>query len=74
MASQNGHVATCALLIERGATVDYQNKVKLLPGLIIMYTRPVHVHIIPVCKYVVTCCCMAIRADFTHACSDTRTC
>ena len=29
-ASYHGHVATCRLLIERGATVDYQNKVRLL--------------------------------------------
>ena len=29
-ASYCGHVATCRLLIERGATVDYQNKVRLL--------------------------------------------
>ena len=30
MASQEGHVDTCAVLIERGATVDYQNKVRLM--------------------------------------------
>ena len=30
MASKEGHVDTCAVLIERGATVDYQNKVRLM--------------------------------------------
>ena len=30
IASCYGHVATCRLLIEHGATVDYQNKVRLL--------------------------------------------
>ena len=36
-ASGYGHVALCKLLIERGATVDNQRKVRLLYG---------HVHII----------------------------
>ena len=30
VACGEGHVATAALLIEKGATVDYQNKVRLL--------------------------------------------
>ena len=30
IASQEGHVATCALLIERGAIVDLQSKVRLV--------------------------------------------
>ena len=29
IASQKGHVTTCALLVKRGATVDYQDKVRL---------------------------------------------
>ena len=29
VASEKGHVTTCALLVKRGATVDFQDKVRL---------------------------------------------
>ena len=52
-----GHVATCRLLIERGATMDYQNKVRLLYA-----HHHWHWYPLPVCMvhYLESIACMVI--------------